>query len=252
MIEGDPIRDLQAFIDERWAIAQPTFYPDAADGPRVPSDVTSGEAAYFLASVASRGPEPPLFKIDDERKLRSDRYPPIADGTPRSFHFFEEPGRLRLETIVHVAAMARLHVDFGWPREHLVFESPTVTKNETDVLTDGALDILLLDAPCTDLAAKMTLTAAMPRVGVEAKARAQVLGKLLGGMRACQASGAPHGASGHKKCLAIAELRPRLFLGVAAGEIWRLFTVFERDGRGALGEELPDLDGLHFSSTEPA
>ena len=158
MIEGDPIRNVQMFIDERWAVAQPKFYPDTANGPRLQPEVTPSEAAYFMASLVARGTEPPLFSVNDERKLRSDRHPPLPDGMPRSFHFFEEPGRLRLETIVHMAAMARLHFDFGWPREHLVFESPTVTKHETEVLTDGALDILLLEAPCAELAgAKPTL-----------------------------------------------------------------------------------------------
>jgi hypothetical protein len=51
------------------------------------------------------------------------------------------------------------------------------------------------------------------------------------------------------KCVAIAELRPRLFLVVAAGETWRLFTVVERDGQAVLGDELPDLNRLHFLST---
>jgi len=98
----------------------------------------------------------------------------------------------------------------------------------------------------------MRITAVRPRVGVEAKADAKLLTKLFDGMRACQASGAPHGASDHKKCLAIAQLRPRLFLGIAAGEAWRVFMVVERDGCAVLGDELPDLVGLHFSSIKPA
>jgi hypothetical protein len=117
--------------------------------------VTPGEAAHFLASVATNAAEPALFNVDDQRQMRSDRMPPRANGTLRVFNFFEEMGRLRLETIVHMAAMARLRLEFGWPREHVVFESPTVTGDEADVLTEGALDILLLDALCTDLAAKM-------------------------------------------------------------------------------------------------
>ena len=40
--------------------------------------------------------------------------------------------------------------------------------------------------------------------------------------------------------------RPRLFLGVAAGEDWRLFDVEEGEGRVVLGEPR-DLDWLHFS-----
>jgi hypothetical protein len=85
-------------------------------------------------------------------------------------------------------------------------------------------------------------------VAVEAKADAKLLSKLLREMRACQA-GAPHNQNDHKKCLAIAVLRPRLFLGVAAGETWSIFTVVERDGRSVLGDELPNLDNLHFLST---
>lgn len=77
--------------------------------------------------------------------------------------------------------------------------------------------------------------------------------QALDGMRACHAEGAAHGRSDHVKCSAIAELRPDLFLGVAAGETWRLFTVVEENGRAVLGDELPDLDGLHFlPGTRPA
>jgi hypothetical protein len=47
--------------------------------------------------------------------MRSDRYPCLADGSPRGYNFFEEPGRLRLETITGWAAIARLRNEFGWP-----------------------------------------------------------------------------------------------------------------------------------------
>ena len=57
--------------------------------------------------------------------------------------FFEEPGRLRLETIVHLAAAARLRDDFGWPREHFIFESPEVVDGLSRLLHQDALDILL-------------------------------------------------------------------------------------------------------------
>ena len=103
----NPILQLQAFIDERWAMAQPRFYPAAAEQPRVRPELTTGEAEYFLASVTANDAEPPLIQVDDERKLRSDRFPPRRDGSPRGYLFFEEPGRLRLETIVHLGAAAR-------------------------------------------------------------------------------------------------------------------------------------------------
>jgi hypothetical protein len=248
MSTGDALRDLQAFLDSRWAVAQPRFYSRTAEGPRVPPEVTATEAGYFLASVATQGAEPPLFSVDDDRQLRSDRHPPRADGAPRGFFFFEEPGRVRLETIVQMGAMPRLQNDFGWPREHMIFESPDLLKDGRVVLGFGALDILLLEAPCKELAAKMTITAARSHVGVEAKANVKLLGKLVDEMRACQTASVPRVHSQHKKCLAIAELRPRLFLGVAAAETWRLFTVVEREGRAVLGDELPDLDDLHFSA----
>src|SRR5687767_11306996 len=91
MTKGDEIRDLQAFIDERWAAAGPRFYP-GAERPRVPCEVTPSEAGYFVASVTGRGDEPPLLVVDDDRKARSDRYPRLSDGSPRGYLFFEEPG----------------------------------------------------------------------------------------------------------------------------------------------------------------
>src|SRR4051812_14249169 len=85
------------------------------------------------------------------------------------------------------------------------------------------------------------------------RANAKMLERLLEGMRACHRDGTPHNRSDHVKCAAIAALRPRLFLGVAAAETWRPFTVVERHGRAVLGDELPHLDGLRFlAMTEPA
>jgi hypothetical protein len=239
---ADAIRALQAFIDDRWALAQPKFYPDVADGPRVHPEVTPAEAAYFLASVATDGREPPLFRIDDDGLWQSDRFPPKVDGQPRIYHFFEA-GRLRLEDIVHGAAMARLRDEFGWPREHLICESPAVVDEDGSRVVGGeALDILLLEKPCTELRARMTIATLRSRAGVEAKANKNLLDKLFQEMRACQMGS----HSQHNKCLAIDAFRVDLFLGVAAGETWRLFSVAERNGRAVLGDELPDLDRLHF------
>ena len=99
-----------------------------------------------------------------------------------------------------------------------------------------------------ELAAKLSLGAARSRVAVEAKATAKMLDKLLAGMRVCHADGALHIRTDHVKCSAIAVLRPRLFLGVAAAETWRLFAVVERRCRAVLSDELPDLGGLHFTA----
>ena len=248
MTGADATRELQVFIDERWAVAQPKFYPEATEAPRVPAEVTPREAADFLAAVTSHGDEPPLLVVDDDRRERSDRYPRLGDGGPRGYLFFDERRRLAPETIVGWAAIARLRYEFGWPRQHLVVESPTLLEDGHKVLGDGALDTLLLEEPCAELGAKMPLSAARSRVGVEAKETAKKLDQLLAGMRACHADGAPHGKSNHVKCSAIDVLRPPLFLGVAAAETWRLFTVVEHRGRAVLGDELPDLDGLYFSA----
>jgi len=245
VVVADPILELQTYIDERWAVAQPKFYPDAGK-LHVPAEVTASEARYFLASVAGWGDEPPLLVVDDDRRERSDRYPRLGDGSTRGYHFFEAPGRLRLETIVQWAALARLRYEFGWPREHLVCESPSLVEDGRVVLRYEALDILVLEEPCPRLAATMPVAAARSRVGVEAKASAKTLDKLLEGMRACHMRGTPHSRSDHVKCLAIDALRPRLFLGVAAAETWRLFAVVERDGRAVLGDELPGLEDLRF------
>jgi len=70
-----------------------------------------------------------------------------------------------------------------------------------------------------------------------------LLDRLLGEMRACR--GTSHAE--HEKCLALEVFRPRLFLAVAASETWRLCTVVEREGRAVLGDELPDLQSLHWT-----
>jgi hypothetical protein len=242
---SDVIRELQGFIDERWQVAGQRFYLDA-DAPQVPPELTATEAEFFLACVNPRADEGPLLVIDDDRKARSDRYPRLTDGSPRGYLFFEEPGRLRLETLVGWAAMARLHHEFGWPREHLIAESPRFVSQDCTVLQQDAVDTLLLEEPCLEPRATMPLETTATRVGVEAKATATLLDSLLSGMRACQEDGVPHPRTDHVKCCAIAKLRPRLFLGVAAGNHWRLFRVVDRNGRAVLGEELADLDELNF------
>ena len=84
--------------------------------------MTIEEAEYFMASVTANGTESPLIQVDDERKMRSDRFPPRHDGSPRG-----------------IAAAAWLRDEFGWPREHLVFESP-------EVVDDGGKRLLHQDA----------------------------------------------------------------------------------------------------------
>jgi hypothetical protein len=76
----------------------------------------------------------------------------------------------------------------------------------------------------------------------DVKADEKLLDSLFREIRACQAG--KHGE--HHKCEAIEVLRPRFFLGVAAGESWRLFSVGVRDGRAVLADELSDLRELSF------
>lgn len=260
MSAADPLRELQSFLDAKWRAIQPRCFPAATDGWRltpygsVPSSlaeaVTPSEAAFFLASVTPCGSEPALFFIHDNNKVESDRHATIAKGQPRGYNFFEKSGPrmggLRLETIVQSAAMARLRDEFHWPREHLVCESPGFVKDGSITLGNDALDILVLEKPGLRLTSMMPLATTPVRVGVEAKATAKMLAQLLAGMRACCSEDAAHDGSDHKKCSAIAELRPPLFLGVAAAT-WRLFDIVDRAGRAGLGEELNDLSLLRFA-----
>lgn len=244
----DPIGALQAFIDDRWEAAKPKFYRPAVERPRVHPEITPSEARDFLAALAPSGSRPALLQVDDGRKMRSDRFPPKRDGSRRAYNFFEHPGRLRLETIVHFAAAARLRDEFGWPDEQLVFESPTLVDDcGTRVLHQDALDILLLDKPHPRLSAQMRLDEARSGVVVETKATARLLQHLLREMHACRTTGHPE----HDKCVALQVLRPRFFLAVAASETWRLFTVVDRDGRAVLGEELRELEHLRFRLDSP-
>ena len=212
-MSGDAIQDLQAFLDERWAVVQTTQrFHEATDGWRLTpvgkvcplaEAITAGEAVYFLASVG--GSDRPLFVVQDDNKVRSDRYPVVASGDPRGYTFFERSGSsmggLRLETIVHWSAMARLRDEFRWPREHLVCESPRlVDQDGRQVLHQDALDILLLEEPCSAPAATMPVVAVRSWAGIEAKATAKMLEDLLDGMRACQTVGAVHAPEDHAKC----------------------------------------------------
>lgn len=176
---------------------------------------------------------------------------PKTDGQPRQFHYFERPDNskprvnIRLETIVHLAAFARLHNEFSWPLNQMVFESPSVRSTETSSVFDaGALDIILLDSPCESLPTPMTQDSARAHVAVEAKATPGDLDRMLRQMRACADEGKPHDQSIHRKCSSLDVFRPQLFLAVAAGACWRLFTVDERNQMRFLGEELHDLRAL--------
>ena len=148
---------------------------------------------------------------------------------------------------MHMAAIARLREEFGWPREHLVCESPTAVNDDgSSVLSGGALDILLLEEPCLQLDPKMIVGAAPSRVGIEVKADRSRLNRLLEEMRTCQAGPPGCDHQEHKKCQAVEVFRPRRFVGVAAGEIWRVFNVASHQGRLVVAEELPDLRDLRF------
>jgi hypothetical protein len=90
----------------------------------------------------------------------------------------------------------------------------------------------------------MEIAAARPRVGVEAKATSRSLDKLRREMEDCR--GMTHGE--HRKCLGLEVFRPRLFLGVAAHEDWRLFPVEQSAGRVVWEKQLPDPDLLYFDA----
>ena len=251
MTDGDPIETLRDFIHSRWEVIQPVVFPGLSQLHFSLEGLTPHEAEWFIESLSAHGSEPALFSVEDNNKNPSDRVPPNADGRPRGNVFFErhgDSGYLRLETIIHLAATWRLRDEFKWPLAHLVVESPDVVEDGRTVLRREALDILLLENACPNLPSKMPISAARSRVAVEVKADPKILIEMLGRIRACQMGQAVpgHSKSEHKKCVAIEVLRPALFLGVAAGETWRLFNIAEQDGRAVLGEELPELDALTF------
>jgi hypothetical protein len=189
------------------------------------------------------------LSVEDNNKCRSDRCPPLIRGEPRGYVFFEKSGAamggIRLETIVQWAAMVRLGDEFGWPRHHLVCESPDLVEDKRKLLHHDAADILLLNDPRPTLRASMTLFELRSRAVVEVKATAPMLDGLLEEMRSCRDHATSHGPE-HAKCEAIAVIEPELFVGIAANETWRLFTVEHRDGRAVLGDELADLGRLAF------
>lgn len=239
-------------------MVQPAVFPDATGGwcltpkgtvPPLARALSTSEAAGFLRAVGDGVPGPALFSLEPDNKWRSDRCPPVAGGRSRGYVFFEKSGALmggiRLETIVHWAAMRRLHEQFGWPRDHLVCESPTLVADQQKLLHHDAADILLLDEARPALRASMTPSEVRSRVVVEVKATAAMLADLVEEMRSCRDNRTPHGSE-HAKCKAIAVIAPELFLGIAADENWRLFSIDHAEGRAVLGDELPDLGQLKF------
>jgi hypothetical protein len=247
---GDSLSALRRFIDERWSVVQAEFYPGVTQ-PQVQPGATEEEAAFFLRAVRGSDGEPPLFTIDDQRKVRSDRIPPNADGRPRGANFFEDPGRLRLETIVHIAAVERLRSEFGWPREHIIVEAPDVSASDRggDVSRE-TLDILLTREPLESLPSVAPRGQIVAPVGIEAKADRGLLAKLVEGMRACSESGPDRAPKHeHRKCEGLEAFECDYFLGVAAGTWW-LYDVADKGSRRALGDRVSRLDLLHFGQLE--
>jgi hypothetical protein len=243
---------LQDFIDERWRVAQPKCYPGGPDRLYAP-DVTANEAAWFLAAARS------WLKVDDERKLRSKRFPRLSRGGCRGYNFFEQAGRkeegrgrLRDEWIVHFAAAERLRDEFEWPLERFVFESPRVLDTDgTKVLHQDAVDILLLREHCLRPEWEMPQAALCSQVIVEAKFKvngSDSLEEMIRHLRECDgAHDAEH--DDHTTCRGLQVFRPDLVLGVAALETWCLFEVVEGDdGRLVLADEpIPrDKQGAHL------
>ena len=126
-----------------------------------------------------------------------------------------------------------------------VAESPALVADQQKLLHHDAADILVLDDARPALRASMTPSEVRSRVVVEVKATAAMLTDLVEEMRSCRDHGTPHGSE-HAKCKAIAVIAPELFLGIAANENWRLFSIDHVEGRVVLGDELPDLGQLKF------
>lgn len=191
-MRGESVESLRDCIDARWAVVQPVVYPDLLDGwqmrPTGGLDLlTPREVTDFLLSMEPYQGEPPLFVINDDGVLPCDRTPPNASGAPKRYRFFEEGGGVRLETIVEMAALSRLRHEFGWPRAHLIVESPDVLVSESGgMFGRDALDIIALEQPCEVLTARMTVAAARARVAGEVKAIATQLDGLLRGCRAAR------------------------------------------------------------------
>jgi hypothetical protein len=228
----DPLDELQDFIDERWRVAQPKYYPSGPERLYAP-EVTANEAAWFLAAARS------WLRVDDERKLRSKRFPRLSRGGCRGYNFFERAGRreegrgrLRDEWIVHFAAAERLRCEFEWPLDRFVFESPKVLGADGAVmLHQDAVDILLLRERCPRPEWKMAQAALRSAVIVEAKFKvtgSDSLDGMIGHMSVCDgAHDAEH--DDHTTCRGLQVFRPDLVLGVAALETWSLFEVVEGD-----------------------
>jgi len=257
---SDPRRRLRDYVYERWAVIQRSnerFRPCNKLHERL-DELTPREAEWFLESVTPHGSERALFRVEDDNKHRSHRYPPTKSGEQRGSVFFEKSGEkcsLRLETIVHQAAAWRLHSEFGWPLDYLVVESPDIVAGDQNPpLRREALDILVLESACGELHSEMTLAAARSRIGVEAKADRKELARLIEKMRDCQKNRLdpddPRHADDHKKCNGIDVLRPSFFVGIAAGETWRVFPVVERGGHAVFDNEV-SVDRLSWPVAPP-
>ena len=166
-------------------------------------DITERDAASFLRGLDA---QPPIFWIEGGLRVRSERLGRRKDGAFKELTFFEgRDGKfwVRAETIAHYAALTEVILDHGWARDQVVSEP-----DGPDRSLSGALDIHVFHPDKEQVV-----------VAVEAKGSAQQLERMVSRINKCQGQpfSAGHGASEHKKCLALERYEPPVFWGVAPG-----------------------------------
>lgn len=201
-------------LTEDWLPAychDPARRYDPAGFRTVAKQVTNIDARDFLRAVDHN-----VVTVDSGGRFRMPR------SSVNEVIFWEHPAKITprpislwIEPIVTIAAVARLHLDYGWPRECLGMQS---INWEFDVTAFAPSD------PMNE------------HIAGEAKATSKELDKFLAYLEQCCAAGEhkcdeekPARKNAHKKWLGLKRCRAPIFWAIGPGGDSRVFDVSFRD-----------------------
>jgi hypothetical protein len=171
--------ELETFLQDRFAtLCQAIGQPGPVTDIRISPPLAEWETQFFLFGLAEN-----LFAVDEQGEVTSALLESFdetqSDSTPYRL-FSHEPPRLLRENVCRLATAARLILERGWLKEHVILQP---SREEHRATADG-FDLLV------------RLLADEILISVEVKRSRLELEKLIADLRACSR----RGAHAHEDC----------------------------------------------------
>jgi hypothetical protein len=171
--------EMETWLHDRFtALCQAIGQQGVLSGLRISPPLAEWETQYFV-----RGLEENLFAVDEQGGVTSALLDPSgeAGAQPTSYRLFShDPARLLRENVCQLSAAARLILERGWLKQHVILQPG---RGEHRATADG-FDLLVRVLPDEIL------------ILVEVKRSRLELEKLIADLRACSRRG-PHA---HEDC----------------------------------------------------